>query len=120
MKQLPIPVLKACPCVGVSPCSLHVPSGFGGRAGPEVSTNHVFTWGALAAATLAGHGAGVGRVRTGARCELGLLPGLEQAQSQRGWSCKSELVPLLPSVMAVSTLVRGRAGARGAGAANVS
>ena len=37
MKQLPIPVLKACPCVGASLYSLCVLSGFGGRAGSEVS-----------------------------------------------------------------------------------
>lgn len=37
MKHLLIPVLKVCPCVGVSLCSLLVPSNFVDRAGPEVA-----------------------------------------------------------------------------------
>lgn len=43
-----------CPCVRASICSLHVPSGFGVRAGSEVSRGHVFFWGVLAAAALVG------------------------------------------------------------------
>ena len=73
MKQLPFPVLKVCPCVGMSLCSLHVPSGFGGRTGSEMSMGCVFTWGVLAATTLMGGRAGDGGARAGARCELELL-----------------------------------------------
>lgn len=49
MKQLPIPGLKQCPCVGVILYSLHGPSGFGEGAGPEVSTSHVFPKNVVAA-----------------------------------------------------------------------
>ena len=67
MKQLPIPVLKVCPCVGTSLFSLHVYSSFAGRAGSEVSIVCVFPWGELAASVLVGGRAGVGgaRGRTG-------------------------------------------------------
>ena len=51
MKQLPIPVLKGCPCLETSLFSLCVPSGFGGRAGSEVSTGQVFRQGVLVAIT---------------------------------------------------------------------
>ena len=56
MKQLRIPVSKWCPCVGVSHCSLSVPSGFGGRTGSEGSMDHVFPQGVLAAITVVGGG----------------------------------------------------------------
>lgn len=36
-EKLPFPVLKGCPCVEVSLCSLHVLLGFGGRVGSDVS-----------------------------------------------------------------------------------
>ena len=42
MQQLPILVLKGCPCVEASLHSLHVPSGFGERAGSEVIMGHIF------------------------------------------------------------------------------
>ena len=35
MKQLPILVLKGCLLMGAFLCGLHVPSIFGGRAGPR-------------------------------------------------------------------------------------
>ena len=64
---------------GVSLCgnipmpSVCVPSGFGGRAGSEVSMGHIFPWGVLAATTLLDDMAGDGGVRVRARCEPGLL-----------------------------------------------
>ena len=36
------PGLEGCPCVGASLDSLHVPSGFGGRARSDMSTTHIF------------------------------------------------------------------------------
>ena len=62
MNKLPVPVLKGCPCVGTCLCSLCVLSGFGGRAGSDVSTGHVFPQDVLAAITLVGGGAGDGGV----------------------------------------------------------
>ena len=58
--------------MGPSLLSLHVLSGFGGRARSEVIMGHVFPQGALAAITMVGSdgGDGVGRVR--ARYEPGL------------------------------------------------
>lgn len=73
MKHLPIPVFKVCPCVGVSLCNLLVHSGFGGRAGPEMSMGCIFPWGVLAATTLVGGRAGVRGTRTKARCKSGLF-----------------------------------------------
>ena len=73
LKHLPIPVLKVCPCVGVSLCSLLVPSNFVDGAGPEVSTGCIFSWGVLAVTTLVGGRAGVRGFRTKARCKSGLL-----------------------------------------------
>ena len=43
--------------------SLHVPSGFGGRVGPEVSTGHIFPSGLMAVITLVGGGTGDRGVR---------------------------------------------------------
>ena len=48
-----------------------MPSGFGGRGGSDVSTNHIFLQGVLAA--LVGGGAGGGKARSRAVCELRLL-----------------------------------------------
>ena len=42
--------------MAVSLCSLHVPSGFGGRAGSKVSTGQIFAYGVLAVITLVGGG----------------------------------------------------------------
>ena len=42
--------------MGASLDSLHVPSGFGGRAGSDMSTSHIFPQGVLAASTLVGYG----------------------------------------------------------------
>ena len=44
MQQLSILVLKGCPCVGASLCSLHVPSGSGERAGSEIIMGHTIPW----------------------------------------------------------------------------
>ena len=72
MKLLPTLVLKGCPFVGVSLYRLCVPHGFGGRAGSEVSTSHVFPQGVLAAIISVGGGTGDGGARARARCESGL------------------------------------------------
>lgn len=56
-------------------CSLGVCSGFGGKAEYEVSTGYMFSWCALAAATLMGCKTGVGGARAWARCEWFFLPG---------------------------------------------
>ena len=58
MKQLLLPVLNGYPCFGASLCSLHVPNGFGGSAGTEVTTGHIFPQGVLTAITLVGDVAG--------------------------------------------------------------
>ena len=63
MKRLPVPFLKGCPCVEESLSNLCVPSGFGGRAGSEVSTGRAFPRDVLAATALAGGRAGVRRAR---------------------------------------------------------
>ena len=55
------------------PTQLCVPSGFDGRTGSEVSMDHIFFQGVLAAITLIGGGAGDGVVRAGARCEPGFF-----------------------------------------------
>ena len=47
-------VLKRCPCVGVSLCSLHVTSSFGARAESEVGTCCIFPQKVLAATTVMG------------------------------------------------------------------
>lgn len=73
MQQLSILVLKGCPCVGTSLCSLHVPSVSGERARSEVIMGHIFSW-CLAAVVLVGDGGGDGGARDRAtRCEPGLL-----------------------------------------------
>ena len=59
----------------VSLCSVHVPGGFGGRAGPEVSGDCVFSQGVLAANAAVGGRAGVGGATARARCQPGLLLG---------------------------------------------
>ena len=59
--------------MGASQYCLHVPSGFDGRAGSEVSMNHIFPQRVLVAITLVGGGAGNGGARARARCGLGLL-----------------------------------------------
>ena len=53
--------------------SLHVSSGFGGRAGSDMSMGHIFPHGVLAGVTLVGGGAGDGGATCRARCELGHL-----------------------------------------------
>lgn len=47
-------ILKVCPYVGASLCSLHVPSGLGGRARSESWV--VPSWSVLAATALVGVG----------------------------------------------------------------
>ena len=59
--------------MGVTLYSLHVPSGFGGRAGSDMSMSHIFPHGVLAGITLVGGGAGDEGARSRARCELGLM-----------------------------------------------
>ena len=67
LRQLPIVVLKGCPYVGASLYCLCVFSGFGGRAGFDVNTSHVFAQGVPAAMALVGGGTGDGRVEPGVR-----------------------------------------------------
>ena len=45
---------------------------FGGRAGSDINTGHIFLQRVLAAITLMGGGAGDGGARAGVRCEAGL------------------------------------------------
>ena len=61
-------------CVS-NPMQLCVPSGFDRRTGSEVSMDHIFFQGVLAAITLVGGGAGDGVVRASAGCELLLCSG---------------------------------------------
>ena len=77
MKKLPIVVLKECLYVGASLYSLDVPSGFDGRAGFDVNTNHIFPQGVLTAITLVGGGLGNGRIRSQSQF---LSRGLSSAQ----------------------------------------
>ena len=60
MKQLPIVILKECSYVGASLCRLCVPKTFGGRAGSDVDTSHIFPQGVLATVILLGDVAGDG------------------------------------------------------------
>ena len=73
MKQLPVLALRMCPCMGMSLCNLHVPSGFGGRAGSQLSMGRIILLGVLASITLEKGRAGNGRAKARAKCELGLL-----------------------------------------------
>ena len=57
----------------VSLCNLSKPSGFGGKAGSEVSAGCVFPGGVLAAAALVGGRAEDGVTRARAMCEPGFL-----------------------------------------------
>ena len=67
MNQLPILVLKACPCVEASLPSLGVPGGFGGTAGLEASVGPISPRDALRVITLVGGGAGDGGATARAR-----------------------------------------------------
>ena len=73
MKQLPIPVSKECSCVGVSLCSLCVPSGFGGRAESWSEYGSHLSPGSAGSYHLGGKKAGDGGARARARCEMSLL-----------------------------------------------
>ena len=73
MKHSTTPALKECHSVGASLCSLHVPTGFVGRAGSEVSVAHIFPWDLLVIITLVGGETDVGETRDRTRCENGLL-----------------------------------------------
>ena len=73
MKHSTTPAFKECHSVGASLCSLHVPTGFGGRAGSEVGVGHIFPWDFLVIITLVEGGADVGETRNRTRCENGLL-----------------------------------------------
>lgn len=68
MKQCSILVLKLCTRVQVSLCNLSRPSGFGGKAGSEVSAGCVFPGGVLAALALVGGRAEAGEDRSRNRC----------------------------------------------------
>ena len=70
-----LPCLEGMSFVEVSLCSVHVPGGFGGRAGPEVSGDCIFSQGVLAATTVVGGRAGVEGETARARCQPGLLLG---------------------------------------------
>lgn len=74
MKQLPIPVLKACLRVGIFLCSLSVSSGFDGRTGLEDTMGCVFFWFELVAATLVQGRAGAGGERPKPNGSSGLCP----------------------------------------------
>ena len=70
--------------MGVFPCSLPLPSGFGGRAESEVRTGYAFPQSALAAVTLVGHKAGDGGDIARASCDPGLPPGLMAVATLKG------------------------------------
>ena len=59
----------------VSLCSVHVPGGFGGRAGLELSGDCVVSQGVLAATAVMGGRAGVRGATARPRCQPGLLLG---------------------------------------------
>ena len=61
--------------MGASLCSLHVPSGFGGKARSDVSMGCIFSQGLLAAATLVGVRAGIRGTTARARFKWELLLG---------------------------------------------
>ena len=65
-------VLKWCAYIGASLYSLHVPVGFGVRAGLQVNTSHIFPQSVLVAITLVGSGSGDEGARARDRCKLGL------------------------------------------------
>lgn len=69
-KSLPL-LLKGYPYVGAPLYSLCVPSGFGERAGSDMSTSHIFPQGVLKASTLVG--AASRETRAKLKCELELL-----------------------------------------------
>ena len=71
MNQLAILILKHCPFVEVTLYGPCVPSGFGQRAGSDISMNHVFPQGLLAAITSVGGGARDGRARARALMNQG-------------------------------------------------
>ena len=53
-------------------CRLHLPSPFGGSAGFDTDTCHIFPQGVVTTLTLLGAVAGDGGARAGSRCEAGL------------------------------------------------
>ena len=117
------PSIKGMSSVGTSLCSLCVPTGFGGRAGSEVSTGYVFSRGTVATNALVGCRAGVGGSRARAKYESGLLlcsmavmTLSEVRVGPKGWSRSCEGVGSLLGVMTVSILVGGVAKAQGLGA----
>ena len=58
MKQLPIVVLRGCPCVGAPLYIVHVPVALVGEL--DLNTSPIFPQGVLAAIILVGGGAGDG------------------------------------------------------------
>lgn len=66
-------VLRWCPCVGVSLCSLSVHSGFGRKAGSEINMGHIFPQCVLPVITLVRDEAGNGGTRITAMFGLGFL-----------------------------------------------
>ena len=106
-KSVTYPGLEVLSLCRNSSMSLHVPRGLTGRAGSEVSTDHIFSWGALEAALRGMH-----RVEVRARCELGLLPGStavatlsEWGQGSRNWIQRIDGARLFPSMLMLSALV---------------
>lgn len=71
MIKLATVILKWYPYLGVSLCSLCVPSSLDGRSGFGVNRSRVFPKGVLAPIALAEGGAGNGGATVGARCEAG-------------------------------------------------
>ena len=76
MKQLPLVILKGCPFVGVSLCSMCIPSGFHAGTRFVVNKIHVFPQGVLTVITLVGGGA----VEGGSREESGVSQSFPFAQ----------------------------------------
>lgn len=87
--------MKVFTCVEASLFSLWVPSGFSGF---DMSIRYIFSLGALVTTTLVGGRAGVGRARIRASCKLELLPDL----------------------VVVASLLRGRVRTQRAGAGSLS
>lgn len=65
MRQLPFIVLKGYSYVGESLYRVDMPCAFGGRAGLDMNTGHIFPQCVLAAIPLVAYGAGIGGGRAG-------------------------------------------------------
>ena len=89
-KTFTYPTLERVSLFAIVPCNLQVTSVFGGRAGFDVNTSHVFAQGVLVPITFVGGGAGDRGARARVRCGPGLLGGLHHPVRQdwgpRCWS----------------------------------